>query len=230
MKKKFFLLGLCLLFCAPSHAFLAAIAEGADKAREEAYRQFMMLKAVQQLKMLRDNYTDARELYAMAKKMNEGRGLMANILDRVGDIGEETAQKIQGQFKYDWLTSKPERSRVSDTLREMDLYVSDKIRYAGKVFEVSRQAETEAAKLASESHSLDPKASRDAALKAQALQLQLSAQQNANLANLLDVDTRLYDLMLKNAQRDLRETVQYNQAAESYFKSFSNAPAAASQQ
>ena len=83
----------------------------------------------------------------------------------------------------------------------MDDYASNKVRYAGKVFEKSLEAEKEGEKIRRSGHAgLQDHRSND--LKNEALQLQLAAQTNANMAQLLDINTRLYKLHLKRSKID----------------------------
>ncbi|MCH8007331.1 MAG: hypothetical protein IIC91_00545 [Chloroflexi bacterium] len=87
----------------------------------------------------------------------------------------------------------------------MDTYVSKRIEYAGKSFEKFLEAQDEAEKIALESDGLDSKATQKMILKTQALQMQLSAQTSANIAQLLDVNTRLYKLQLEEKQNRIRD-------------------------
>src|SRR5689334_1905068 len=134
MRKIWFAILFIFLFVRPSHAFLEVAFEAAEKAREIAYQNFMQLKAVQQLKTLRDNYVAGKEYYEMAKKLNEGRGLAANIKDRLMDIGDEESKKIQKQFEDDWIVSRPTNTLVDQWVDKGKKYIQDKIDYAEKVF------------------------------------------------------------------------------------------------
>ena len=121
--------------CSPNaNAFFDASVSAAQAAKEEAYEKFMMLKAVEQLKSLRDNYEASMRYYAMYKQLNEGKGILPNIAQKLGDIGDEVAKQAQQQFDDDWIYNKGYGSDVDKTVSKMDQYSSDKVRYAGQVF------------------------------------------------------------------------------------------------
>jgi hypothetical protein len=165
----------------------------------------MMLKAVEQLKSLRDNYEASMRYYAMYKKLNEGRGLLANIATKVGDIGDDVAREAQQQFQDDWINDKGYNSDIDRTIGKMDDYASAKVRYAGKVFSKALEAQKEGERISLEADSLDPKSTQKMILKTQALQLQLAAQTNANMAQLLEVNTRIYKHQLEAKEERLRD-------------------------
>jgi hypothetical protein len=75
----------------------------------------------------------------------------------------------------------------------------------GKVFSKSLEAQKEGERISHEADSLDSKNTQKMMLKTQALQLQLAAQTNANMAQLLDVNTRTYKLQLEAKQERLRD-------------------------
>jgi len=203
-----------------SYAILDAIAGAASSARDAAYEKFMMLKAVEQLKALRDNYEASMRYYEMYQKMNEGRGILYNVAHRVGDIGDDEWKKAQDQFNYDWITSKAYGSDVDQAIQKMDQYASDKIRYAGKVFEKSLDAQNEGEKISVEADSLNPKATNRMILKTQALQMQLAAQTNSNMAQLLDVNTRLYQLQLEVKEEQLKDWSIFGKSIDIIKKGF----------
>lgn len=209
----------CLIFSVTvrANALFDAIASTAKAAKDEAFQRFMMIKAVEQLKTLRDNYEASMRYYAMFQKMNAGKGILPNIARRVADIGEDTYRQARLQFEDDWIHNKAYNSDVDQLIEKMDKYASDKIRYAGKVFERSREAEHEAAIISLEADSLDPKTTQRAALKAQALQLQLAAQTNENLAQLLDVNTRLYKLQMEHKQAQIRDSDIFDKSVKILF-------------
>lgn len=205
---------LLLGFSTGASAFIGAAVETAKAAKDEIYQRFMMLKAVEQLKSLRDNYQASMRYYALYKKWNEGRGILPNIAQRVGDIGEDTYREAQLQMEDDWIHSRGYGSGVDRMIGKMDDYASNKIRYAGKVFEKSRDAEHEGEKIALEADSLDSKSTQKMQLKTQALQLQLAAQTNANMAQLLDVNTRMYKLQMEEKQDRLRDWDLFDKSVE----------------
>jgi len=102
MKKSALVFCLILVWATPSFAFVTAILEGAEKAREEAYRQFMMLKAVQHLKALSDTYKESKNYYELMKKISEGQTCFPVRTNRVMDMGEELAAKQEKHFAGDW--------------------------------------------------------------------------------------------------------------------------------
>jgi len=192
--------------CSPNaNAFFDAIISAAQAAKEEAYEKFMMLKAVEQLKSLKDNYEASMRYYAMYKQLNEGKGILPNIAQKVGDIGDNVAKQAQQQFDDDWIYSKGYGSDIDKTVSKMDQYSSDKVRYAGQVFSKALEAQTEGQKISSEADGLDTKTTQKMILKTQALQLQLAAQTNANMAQLLEVNTRMYQLQQEQKEERLQD-------------------------
>ena len=214
MKRTASVFMLALICATPCSAFIGAVAETAKAAKDEIYQRFMMLKAVEQLKSLRDNYQASMRYYALYKKWNEGRGFLPNVAQRIGDIGEGTYREAQLQMEDDWIHSRGYGSDVDQLIGKMDDYASNKIRYAGKVFEKSRDAEREGEKIALEAASLDAKSTQKMQLKTQALQLQLAAQTNANMAQLLDVNTRMYKLQMEEKQDRLRDWDLFDKSIE----------------
>ena len=197
---------LFILFISPNaRAFFDAVVGAANAAREEAYEKFMMLKAVEQLKSLRDNYEASMRYYEMYQEWNKGRGILYNVAHRVGDIGDEEWKQAQDQFNYDWITSKAYGSNVDKAIQKMDQYASEKVRYAGEIFSKALDAQNEGEKISIEADSLDPKATERMILKTQALQLQLAAQTNANIAQLLELHTRLYQLEIEKKEEHLKD-------------------------
>lgn len=205
MKRTWSVIILLAVFVSPGFAFVDAIVSTAKAAKDEAYQKFMMIKAVEQLKSLRDNYEASMRYYAMYQKMNEGRGILANIAHKVGDIGDDVRKEAQQQFEDDWINDNGYHSDVDRAIGKMDDYASGKVRYAGKVFSKSLEAQKEGERISQEADSLDPKSTQRMILKTQALQLQLAAQTNANMAQLLDVNTRIYKLQLEAKQERLRD-------------------------
>ena len=196
---------LLAVFVSPGFAFVDAVISTAKAAKDEAYQKFMMIKAVEQLKSLRDNYEASMRYYAMIKKLNEGKGILPNIAHKVGDIGDDVANEAQQQLNDDWINDKGYRSGLDKAIEKMDDYASGKVRYAGKVFSKSLDAQKEGQRISDEADSLDPKMTQTMILKTQALQLQLAAQTNQNMAQLLDVNTRMYQLQLEAKQEHLRD-------------------------
>ena len=196
---------LLAVFVSPGFAFVDAVISTAKAAKDEAYQKFMMIKAVEQLKSLRDNYEASMRYYAMIKKLNEGKGILPNIAHKVGDIGDDVANEAQQQLNDDWINDKGYRSGLDKAIEKMDDYASGKVRYAGKVFSKSLDAQKEGQRISDEADSLDPKMTQTMILKTQALQLQLAAQTNQNMAQLLDVNTRMYQLQLEAKQEHMRD-------------------------
>jgi hypothetical protein len=196
---------LVVLVSSPGFAFVDAIVSTAKAAKDEVYQKFMMVKAIEQLKALRDNYEASMRYYAMIKKLNEGKGILPNIATKVGDIGDKLAKEAQQQFEDDWINDKGYHSDLDRAIGKMDDYASGKVRYAGKVFSKSLEAQKEGERISHEADSLDSKNTQKMMLKTQALQLQLAAQTNANMAQLLDVNTRTYKLQLEAKQERLRD-------------------------
>lgn len=204
MRKILFFLGIIFL-ATPSWGFFGAVVQTAQSAKDAVYQKFMMLKAVQQLKSLRDNYQASRRYYAMYQRLNEGKGILPNVAHRVADIGLKTTQQAQAQFEDDWIYDKGYGSNVDQTMEKMDGYVSTRIRYAGKSFEQFIEARDTAEEIALNADSLDSKSTQKMILKTQALQMQLAAQASANLSQLLDVNTRLYRLQLEKKQSRMED-------------------------
>ncbi len=205
MKRAWIALFLLGVFVSPGFAFIDAVISTAKAAKDEVYQKFMMVKAIEQLKALRDNYEAARRYYAMIKKLNEGKGILPNIARKVGDIGDDIAKEAQQQFKDDWINDKGYHSDIDRAIGKMDDYASGKVRYAGKVFSKSLEAQKEGERISQEADSLDPKSTQTMILKTQALQLQLAAQTNANMAQLLEVNTRSYRLQQEAKEERLRD-------------------------
>ena len=205
MKRTWTAIILLVVFVSPGFAFVDAIVSTAKAAKDEVYQKFMMLKAIEQLKALRDNYQASVRYYAMFKKLNEGKGILPNIAHKVGDIGDDVAREAQQQFEDDWINDKGYHSGLERAINKMDDYASGKVRYAGKVFSKALDAQKEGERISQEADSLDPKSTQTMILKTQALQLQLAAQTNANMAQLLDVNTRTYKLQLEAKQERLRD-------------------------
>ena len=205
MKRIWVVILLLGVLASPAFAFVDAIVSTAKAAKDEAYQKFMMIKAIEQLKALRDNYEASMRYYAMIKKLNEGKGILPNIAHKVGDIGDEVAKEAQQQFEDDWINDKGYHSDLDKEINKMDDYASGKVRYAGKVFSKSLEAQKEGQRISDEADSLDPKMTQTMILKTQALQLQLAAQTNQNMAQLLDVNTRMYKLQLEAKEERLRD-------------------------
>lgn len=205
MKRIGLSLVLILSLAGPSWAIFGAIIEGGRAAKDVIYQKFMMLKAVQQLKALRDNYQSSKRHYAMFKRMNEGKGFLYNVSNRIADIGVETVQEAQAQFEDDWIYGPGYGADVDRLMERMDNYASNRIRYAAKSFEKFVEAQKEAEKIALGADGLDSKSTQRMILKTQALQLQLAAQTSANIAQLLDVNTRLYKLQLEQKQNQIKD-------------------------
>jgi hypothetical protein len=204
-----------LLSCAkPSYAFLDAIVTAADRARQEIYEKFMMAKAVEQVKSLRDNYAASMRYYNYFKQMNEGRGIVGNFVHNITDIGDQTVYDARQQFHDDWIRDRGYGSDVEATFQKMDRYASQKVGYSEKVFETAIQGQKEGQKLAEAAATMDPKSPQRAIVQGQAWTVQLQAQTNANLAQLIDLNTRMYELELERKKQDMQEWQIFHKSAE----------------
>jgi len=209
------LLAASLLFMSsPTWAFFDAIVDAARTAREAVYEKFMMIKAIEQLKALRDNYEASIRYYALFKSMNEGKGFLPNVAHRLADIGQEQIQEAEQQFEDDWVRDEGYGSSLDAAINKMDAYTSSKIRYAGRVFKKSLEAEDQGEKIFLDADLLDPKSTERMILKTEALQLELAAETNANVAELLDVEARACRLGLEEKEDRLRGWNRFDKSLE----------------
>jgi len=198
----------------PSWAFLDAIATTAQAVETKLYQEFMMAKIVEQIKTLRDNYAASLRYYNYFKQMNEGRGIIGNFVHNIVDIGQSTVQEAEQQFQYDWIKDQGYHSQVEQAFKKADQYASSKISYAGKVFITSIQGEKEGEKLAAAADTMDQKSPQRALLEGEAWNVQLQAQTNANLAELIDLNTRLYELEIEQRKKEMNEWSIFQESAQ----------------
>jgi len=212
--RKLILCGVLILSLAVnSWAFLDAIASTAQAVQTKLYQEFMMAKVVEEIKALRDNYAASVRYYEYFKQMNEGRGIIGNFVQNIVDIGQENIEEAKRQFNNDWIQDQGYNSDVERTFKKMDEYASAKVKYAGKVFETAISGEKKGEELAKVAETMDPKSPQRAILEGQAWMVQLQAQANANMAELLDLNTRMYELKLKHEQEQMREWDIFNKSA-----------------
>jgi hypothetical protein len=214
MKKIFCAMALVMLSLTPSYAFLDAIAGTAQAVREEIYEKFMMAKTIQELQSLRDNYVASMRYYEYFKQLNQGKGIIQNFAQDVADIGEQAKQEAQWQFQNDWFNNPAYNSDVDKLFNRMDNYASQKVRYAGKVFANSVTAEAEGKKLSAFADTMDPHSPQRAMVEGEAWNVELQAQTNANLSQLLDLNTRLYELGLEQKEERLRDWETFDKSVQ----------------
>jgi len=213
MKRIILSLPLVFLLWTPSYAFLDAIASSYQAAQEAVYEKFMMAKTVEELKSLRDNYVASMRYYAYFKELNEGKGIVYNAANQIADIGDQTYQQAQMQFKNDWIYDPGGGSSLDAVMNNLDAYASTQVLYAGKVFQKSVLAQKEGEQLAAQSDTLTSLPQK-LSVKSQALQIQLIAQTNANLAQLLEVNTRLYEIEMEHEKERWQEWDLFQKSVE----------------
>jgi hypothetical protein len=197
-----------------SWAFLDAIASTAQAVQTKLYQEFMMAKVVEEIKSLRDNYAASVRYYEYFKQMNQGKGIIGNFVQNVVNIGDQTVEEAKQQFNNDWVRDQGYNSDVEKTFRAADQYASSKVKYAGQVFISSVQAQKEGQKLAAAASTMDQSSPQRGILEGQAWTVQLQAQTNANLAELIDLNTRLYELEMEHKKQEMREWSIFTKSAQ----------------
>jgi hypothetical protein len=213
--RKLILCGILVLgLAANSWAFLDAIASTAQAIQTKLYQEFMMAKVVEEIKSLRDNYAASMRYYEYFKQMNQGKGIIGNFVQDIVNIGDQTVQEAKQQFNNDWVRDQGYHSDVEKAFQAADEYASNKVKYAGQVFISSVQAQKEGQKLAAAASTMDQSSPQRAILEGQAWTVQLQAQTNANLAELIDLNTRLYELEMEHKKEEMREWSIFTKSAQ----------------
>jgi len=197
-----------------SWAFLDAIASTAQAVQTKLYQEFMMAKVVEEIKSLRDNYAASMRYYEYFKQMNQGKGIIGNFVQDIVNIGDQTVLQAQQEFSNDWIKDRGYHSDVEKTFRAMDQYASTKVRYAGQVFISSVQARKEGQKLAAAASTMDQSSPQRGILEGQAWMVQLQAETNANLSQLLDLNTRMYELQMEREKKQMKDWDMFSKSAQ----------------
>lgn len=208
MKKYLILVMVLISYVSPSYAILGAIVQGAKTVHDEAYKRFMMINQIKQLKTLRDNYVASKRYYEKFRELNEGQGFVKNISNKIVDIEKAELERMKDKFEKDWFYDPAINSDVDKFIGEKDDYIADKIKFVSQSVAHSIENFKKAEDLAVEAPLLDSKGTRTALVTTQSLQIQGLAQINRTLAILTEIQTKLLKIRLDEMESRIRERNQ----------------------
>lgn len=213
--KRLFLTGVVVIgMTSPSHAFIGAVFQAAQTARDEAYKEFMKFQAIQQLKTLRDNYTSSMRYYTYIRELNSGKGITANVLGKLHDIGERTGLEAKARMEYDWVYDPAYESRLDALVSQMDKTASTRVKVAADIFTASLEGKRVGEEIASKGSKPNAQITQADILKATGIQIQQTAQTNALLAQIVQLNTETTHLALEKEAAAARQRAFYRKAKE----------------
>ena len=175
------------VICANSQvfAFVGAAMAGVQEVRDEAYKAFMKLKAIETVKALRDNYVASVRYYDLYKQMNEGKGIIRNSMDYVGDVAKDNLKQARDTAMQDWVRDPGYRSDIDAYVRSLDERESRRVRVAADEMTKYIKAYEQGADLEKQSGNMSSVDAQRATVRAQAIEIQLLSSLNTEMSQLL---------------------------------------------
>ncbi len=190
MKQTAFFSLLLILFAAPARAqFLVGSAvSGMQYAQEKAYEAFMKIQIIQELEILRQNYTASVNYYNQFKQLNSGKGFLFNLSQQF-----KTAENADiAQMKWQLLDSYNGNTATDRFVEQANETVYNDMAYAGNEAANLISNKKTARQLAQNAGNLSPKDAANLTAKSQSLELQMLLQlheDNLRLIELASIQT-----------------------------------------
>ncbi len=179
---------LVLALAAPparAQLLVGSAVSGMQYAQEKAYEAFMKIQIVQELEILRQNYTASVNYYNQFKQLNSGRGFMFNISQQF-----KTAENADlAQMKWQLLDSYNGNTSTDRFVERANEAVYNDMKYMGDEAANIIANKKAAHQLAQNAGNLSPKDAANLSAKSQSLQLQMLLQLHEDNLRLIQLSS-----------------------------------------
>lgn len=156
----------------PANAQFGAIVSGAQYAQQAAFQAFMKIQLIQELEVLRQNYTSSVNYYNQFKQLNSGRGFLFNMSQQFKTAEDESIQ----QMSYQLLNSYNDNTATDQFIQQANQTVYNDMKYAGDELANVVSNRKTAISVAQNAGNLAPKDAANLSAKSQGLELQMLIQ------------------------------------------------------
>lgn len=151
---------------------VGSVVSGAQYAQQAAFQAFMKIQLVQELEILRQNYTASVNYYKQFKELNSGRGFLFNV-DQQFKTAEDAS--IQ-QMNYQLFDSYNGNTATDQFIQEANQTVYNDMKYAGDEMANVISNRKTALAVSQNAGGLAPKDAANLSAKSQGLELQMLIQ------------------------------------------------------
>jgi len=200
MKRKLCLFAVVLVLAGqtPAHAlFVDTFVGGLQYAQDQAYRAFMKIQMIEQLRILKENYDSSVRYYKEFQRLNQGRGIIHNVAMQIRTAAEGMGEDLERRIDRDFINTYNTDTKVDRFFKGIDRSLADNMRYAGDELGHLIANRKLGVDIARNADGLSPKEAANLAVKAQGLQLQMLAQVHEDNLRLIE----LHSLQLANDTR-----------------------------
>ena len=145
---------------------------GMQYAQEKAFEAFMKIQVVQEIEILRQNYTASVNYYKQFKELNSGRGFMFNLSQQFKTAEDENL----AQMKWQLLDSYNGNTATDRFVEKANQAVYNDMQYAGDEMANLVSNKKTARQITQNSGSLAPKDAANLTARANGLELQMLLQ------------------------------------------------------
>lgn len=198
MRRPVLIAALLLLAQAPAHALIVdTFISGANYMKDEAYKAFMKLKVIEQIRIAKQNYDASMRYYREFERLNSGKGIFYNVGVQLKgaaiDMGRQLEEAVDRDFVHTYNTD----TKVDRFFKSIDRGIAGHMKYAGDELGRVISDRKLGVDVAQSAQGLSPKDAANLSARAQGLQLQM-------LSQLHEDNLRLIELQSMQLAADIR--------------------------
>lgn len=181
-----------------AHAlFVDTFVGGLQYAQDQAYKAFIKIQMIEQLRVLKENYDSSVRYYKEFQRLNQGRGIIHNVAMQIRTAAEGMGEDLERRIDRDFINTYNTDTKVDRFFKGIDRSIADNMRYAGDELGHLIANRKLGVDIARNADGLSPKDAANLAVKAQGLQLQMMAQIHEDNLRLIE----LHSMQLANDTR-----------------------------
>jgi hypothetical protein len=146
IKNKKFIFTLVLIVCLQVNSFafigavISSVNNNASAVRDAAYQAFMKIKIVEQIRILNQNYIEAKNHLNFVKECSKHKGGIAGyVADEVEKHAKGLIKETESNFLGYMHSSKEKTGYINKALTTLDSHIIEKLDYSEKIREIGNK-------------------------------------------------------------------------------------------
>ena len=188
----------------PAHAQIDGAMSALQYAEQKAYQAFIKLKVIEQIRIMKQNYDASVRYYKEFERLNSGKGLFQNVVDKLKTTAELMGDELRGNIDRDFIHTYNTDTKVDRFFISIDRSISSNIRYAGDGLADVISGRKVGVQIAQQAKGLSPKDAANLSAKAAGLQIQMMAQLHEDNLLLIEISSMRLAADMRQQQGEQR--------------------------